>query len=432
MAWRANIVVVQLPLLDELRARGLIQDSTDADALTRRLTDGPIGLYVGFDPTADSLHVGHLLGQLTLRRFQLAGHRPFPLAGGATGMVGDPSGKSEERNLLDEEALRHNVECIKIQLEKILDFDPGASAATLVNNADWTANVSALEFLRDVGKHVTVNQMMAKESVKNRLSSETGLSYTEFSYMLLQANDFRHLFEHHGVELQMGGSDQWGNITLGIDLIRKSLARHAHGATWPLVTRSDGQKFGKTADGAVWLDPRRTSPFQFRQFWMQLADDDAIRYLPQFSLASLEESHAVATAHAADPGKRIAQTALATEMTTLVHGERAASAAEAAAGVLFGQDPTLASVEALEVVANEVPSATVSRSELGDAVAVLQKAGLFASTSEARRTVTQRGVRVNGHVLEEGESLEVAGLLHSRWILVRKGKTSYLLLTVTN
>lgn len=418
------------PLLDDLRVRGLIHDSTDADVLSRRLADGPIGIYVGFDPTADSLHVGHLLGQLTLRRFQLAGHRPFPLAGGATGMVGDPSGKSEERNLLDAETLRHNVERIKTQLESILDFDAGPFSATLVNNADWTAGVTALDFLRDVGKHVTVNQMMAKESVKNRLSSETGLSYTEFSYMLLQANDFRHLYENHGVELQMGGSDQWGNITLGIDLIRKSLGRHAHGATWPLVTRSDGQKFGKTADGAVWLDPARTSPYQFRQFWVQLADDDAARYLPQFSLRRHGEIAAMIEDHTSQPGRRVAQSALADEMTRIVHGETAARAAEAAAAVLFGGDPTTATPEALAVVSAEVPSAEVTRAELSDPMALLHRVGLFASTSEARRTVAQRGVRANGVVLDDTQGLESVGLLHNRWILVRKGKTAYLLLSV--
>ncbi len=418
-------------ILDDLRVRGLIHDTTDSDALSRRLAAEPVGLYVGFDPTADSLHVGHLLGQLTLRRFQLAGHRPFPLAGGATGMVGDPSGKSEERNLLDAETLRHNVERIKGQLENILDFGAGRFSATLVNNADWTADVTALDFLRDVGKHVTVNQMMAKESVKNRLSSETGLSYTEFSYMLLQANDFRHLYEKHGVELQMGGSDQWGNITLGIDLIRKSFGRHAHGATWPLVTRSDGQKFGKTADGAVWLDPARTSPYQFRQFWVQLADDDAARYLPQFSLRPHEEIAAMIEEHTAQPGRRVAQSALADEMTRIVHGETAAHAAEAAAAVLFGGDPTTATPDALAVVAAEVPFAEVSRAELSDPIALLQRVGLFASTSEARRTVAQKGVRANGVVLDGVESLESTGLLHNRWILVRKGKTAYFLLSVS-
>ena len=418
-------------LLGELTTRGLIHDTTDAAALEARLSSGPIGIYVGFDPTADSLHVGHLLGQLTLRRFQLAGHRPFPLAGGATGMVGDPSGKSEERNLLDAETLQHNVDSIKKQLANLLDFSPGANAATLVNNADWTANISALEFLRDVGKHITVNQMMAKESVKNRLNSENGLSYTEFSYMLLQANDFRHLCATHNVELQMGGSDQWGNITAGIDLIRRTLARGAFGATWPLVTRSDGQKFGKTAGGAVWLDAQRTSPYQFRQFWMQMADADVVRYLPQFSLASLEEVGALIAEHEQAPEKRTAQRSLASEMTSLVHGADAARDAEAAADILFGGDPTIASVEALRAVAAEVPSSTVNSADLEDTFGLLARAGVVASNSEARRTIQQKGLKVNGKTLEEGETLASKGILHDRWVLVRKGKTSYHLFEVS-
>jgi tyrosyl-tRNA synthetase len=412
-------------LFGELSTRGLIHDSTDAASLEARLSSGPIGVYVGFDPTADSLHVGHLLGQLTLRRFQMAGHRPFPLAGGATGMVGDPSGKSEERNLLDAETLQHNVESIKKQLANLLDFSPGANTATLVNNADWTSNISALEFLRDVGKHITVNQMMAKESVKNRLNSENGLSYTEFSYMLLQANDFRHLCATHDVELQMGGSDQWGNITAGIDLIRKTLGRSAFGATWPLVTRSDGQKFGKTADGAVWLDAQRTSPYQFRQFWMQMADDDVVRYLPQFSLSSLDEIRAVITEHEQAPEKRAAQRVLATEMTSLVHGVSAASNAEAAADILFGADPTSASRDALLAVASEVPTTVVSASDLDDPIALLVRAGVATSNSDARRTIQQKGLKVNGQALEEGETLASKGILHDRWVLTRKGKTNY-------
>ena len=412
-------------LFADFSARGLIHDSTDASALAERLDDSPIGVYVGFDPTADSLHVGHLLGQISLRRYQLAGHRPFPLAGGATGMVGDPSGRSDERNLLDRETLQHNVESIKSQLEKLLDFGDGPNKATLVNNADWTASITALDFLRDVGKHITVNQMMAKESVKNRLNSENGLSYTEFSYMLLQANDFRHLCATHDVELQMGGSDQWGNIVAGIDLIRKTLSRGAYGATWPLVTKSDGSKFGKTADGAVWLDPSRTSPYQFRQFWVQMADADVVKYLPQFSLASLEESNSLIAAHNADPGRRVAQRSLAHEMTTLVHGIDAARDAEAAAEILFGGDPTTASLEALLVVANEVPTTDVTRAELDDTFGVLARAQVVASTSEARRTVDQKGLRVNGAVLEKDETLASKGFLHDRYVLVRKGKTGY-------
>ena len=412
-------------LFHDLQARGLIHDSTDPGDLASRLDAAPIGVYVGFDPTADSLHVGHLMGQITLRRFQLAGHRPFPLAGGATGMVGDPSGRSDERNLLDRETLQHNVDRIKGQLENILDFAPGPSAATLVNNADWTAGISALDFLRDVGKHITVNQMMAKESVKNRLNSENGLSYTEFSYMLLQANDFRHLCAAHDVELQMGGSDQWGNITAGIDLIRRTLSRTAFGATWPLITKSDGTKFGKTADGAVWLDPVRTSPYQFRQFWMQLADDDVVRYLPRFSLVPLAESHELIAAHTADPGRRTAQRVLAREMTTLVHGGQAADDAESAAEILFGGDPVAAPVAALQTVAAEVPTTRVTRADLEDTFGLLARAGVVASTSEARRTIDQKGLRVNGQTLEKDETLASKGFLHDRWVLVRKGKTGY-------
>ncbi len=423
--------MTQKGLFDDLAARGLIHDSTDAAALSARLDADPIGIYVGFDPTADSLHVGHLLGQLTLRRFQLAGHKPFPLAGGATGMVGDPSGKSEERNLLDRDTLQHNVEKIKNQLSRLLDFSPGATSATLVNNADWTAQITALDFLRDVGKYITVNQMMAKESVKNRLSSENGLSYTEFSYMLLQANDFRHLCATHNVELQMGGSDQWGNITAGIDLIRKSMSRSAFGATWPLVTRSDGQKFGKTAGGAVWLDAQRTSPYQFRQFWMQMADDDAVRYVPQFSLQTLAELKSVTDEHNAAPERRIVQRLLATEITSMVHGADAARDAEAAADILFGADPTQSSFEALNAVAAEVPTTVVGRDQLDDVFGLLASTGIATSTSDARRTITQKGIKVNGAVLEEGQTLAAHGILHDKWVLVRKGKTTYHLFEVS-
>lgn len=419
-------------LLADLSARGLIHDSTDASALEARLNSGPIGIYVGFDPTADSLHVGHLLGQITLRRFQLAGHRPFPLAGGATGMVGDPSGKSEERNLLDAATLAHNVERIKTQLMNLLDFSAGSHAATLVNNADWTSKISALDFLRDVGKHITVNQMMAKESVKNRLNSENGLSYTEFSYMLLQAHDFKHLCAEHNVELQMGGSDQWGNITTGIDLIRKTLGRNAYGATWPLVTRSDGQKFGKTASGAVWLDPLRTSPYQFRQFWIQMADEDVEKYLAQFSLMPLDEVNHVIAEHRTSPGQRRAQRTLADEMTALVHGHDAARDAHTAAEILFGGDPMTATVEAINVVAAEVSTTTVRRSDLDDLFGLLARCGVVASTSEARRAVQQKGIRANGVVLEDAQSLANIGFLHNRWVLIRKGKTSYHLLDVAS
>src|SRR4051794_9038313 len=306
-----------MDLLADLDARGLIHQTTDRDALAARLAKGNAGIYIGFDPTADSLHVGHLVGQLFLRRFQLVGHRPIPLAGGATGMVGDPGGRSEERNLLDVETLRHNVERIKVQLSSLLDFEPGPYQATLVNNADWTEGVTLLEFLRDVGKYATVNQMMAKESVRARLESENGISFTEFSYSLLQANDFRHLYEHHDVEVQAGASDQWGNIVAGVDLIRRRLSAQAFAITHPLITKSDGSKFGKSVSGAVWLDPARTSPYQFRQFWVQADDQMVGTYLKMLSLRPLEEIDAILHAHAAAPERRLAQRVLADDLTEM-------------------------------------------------------------------------------------------------------------------
>lgn len=416
-------------LFAELQSRGLIHDSTDPDALAQRLDSSQIGVYVGFDPTADSLHVGHLLGQLTLRRFQLSGHKPFPLAGGATGMVGDPSGRSEERNLLDQDALQHNVQCITRQLEKLLDFSPGATQAQLVNNADWTASITALDFLRDIGKHITINQMLAKDSVRSRLNSENGLSYTEFSYMLLQANDFRHLCAHHNVELQLGGSDQWGNITAGIDLVRKTLGRSAYGATWPLVTRSDGQKFGKTAEGAVWLDPARTSPYKFHQFWINTTDEEATLHLPRFSLRPFDEIQHDITEHRSASEKRVAQRALAHEMTVLVHGEKAALTVESVAAVLFGSDPQSASPETFEMLAHEVPTLQIGGGQLSDVIALLVSSGLASSNSDARRTLAQKGFRANG-VAIEGESLSEISLIHGRYVLLRKGKSNYLLLVV--
>ncbi len=423
-----------MDLIDDLEARGLIHDSTDRAFLRARLaaTDeqGPLGAYVGFDPTADSLHVGHLMGQLGLRRLQLAGHRPNPLAGGATGMIGDPSGKSEERNLLTRDELAHNVERIKGQLERILDFEPGPYQATLVDNADWTAETSLLDFLRDVGKHITVNQMMAKESVKNRLASEVGISYTEFSYMLLQANDFRHLHAVHGVELQMGGSDQWGNITAGIDLIRRTSGAAAHGLTWPLLLKSDGTKFGKTAGGSVWLDPDKTSPYQFRQFWIQ-SDDAAVgEYLLRFSTRPLDELHALIAEHGEAPERRAAQRALARELTELVHGADAARAADEAADVLFGGDPTAASSDALAAVAREVPSTRLAEHDLDDLVAVLVRTGLASSNSDARRNLSAPTYKANGVALDANSQLSALNRLHGRFLLLQRGRKSHHLVEV--
>ena len=409
-----------------------MHDTTDLAALQKRLEEGPIGLYIGFDPTADSLHVGHLVGQLFMRRFQLAGHRPFPLAGGATGMVGDPGGRSEERNLLDAETLRHNVECIKQQLTKLLDFEPGPLQATLVNNADWTEPVKVLEFLRDVGKYFTVNQMMAKESVRARIESEHGISYTEFSYMLLQADDFRHLFEHHGVELQAGASDQWGNIVSGVELIRRRLGAHAHAMTHPLMTKSDGTKFGKSVGGAVWLDPQRTSPYQFRQFWVQTDDQMVGVYLKMLSLRALAEIEALIDEHAAAPERRVAQRALADEMTELVHGVDAARGASEAADVLFGGDPLGASAEAMKVVAREVPSITRTTDELRDLAAVLTAAGLATSNSDVRRGLQQGSYRVNGRQLTPADQgLDAVAPLHDRWLLLRRGRTGHALVEIS-
>ncbi|CAN5805734.1 tyrosine--tRNA ligase [soil metagenome] len=411
-------------LVADLTARGLIHDSTDQGFLSARLASGPIGVYVGFDPTADSLHAGHLLGQLALRRFQLAGHRPFPLAGGATGMIGDPGGRSEERNLLDRETLEHNLSCITPQLERLLDFS-GPNGATLVDNATWTAEISALDFLRDVGKHITVNQMMAKDSVRSRLEGDSGISYTEFSYMLLQANDFRYLHATYGVEMQMGGSDQWGNITAGIDLIRRTTGQAAHGLTWPLLLRSDGQKFGKSTGGAVWLDPAQTSPYQFRQFWVQTDDDVIGRYLMWFSTRPLEELHAVIAEHSERPERRIGQRALARELTELVHGPEAADAADAAADVLFGGDPTHAPAAVLDAVRAEVPASTIAADDLDDPIDLLLSTGLATSRSDARRLLEARSTRVNGRQLELGDRLADVDPLHGRYLLLRKGKHTY-------
>jgi tyrosyl-tRNA synthetase len=415
-----------MDLLADLEARGLVHDTTDLDALRARLAHGPVGLYIGFDPTADSLHVGHLVGQLFMRRFQMQGHRPFPLAGGATGMIGDPGGRSEERNLLDDDTLRHNVDRIKAQLSNLLDFEPGPYQATLVNNADWTTPVSMLEFLRDVGKHFTVNQMIAKDSVRSRIESEHGISYTEFSYMLLQANDFRHLYEAHGVELQAGASDQWGNITAGVELVRRRLGKQAFAITHPLMVKSDGSKFGKSVGGAVWLDPDRTSPYQFRQFWVQTDDQMIGTYMKMLSLRPLDELEALLAEHAGAPEGRAAQRALADELTTMVHGPSAAGAAAEAAGVLFGGDPTTASAEALAVVAAEAPSVTLPDDIQNVRVhELLILAGVAKSNSEVARLLGQGAVRAGNRVLDSDGLLQASDLLTGGFVLLRKGKRDF-------
>jgi len=419
-----------MDLLAELDARGLLHGSTDREALAQRLATGPIGLYIGFDPTADSLHVGHLVGQLFLRRFQLAGHRPFPLAGGFTGMVGDPSGRSDERNLLDPETLRHNVARIEHQLRRLLDFEPGPLQATLVNNADWTESITVLDFLRDAGKYATINQMLAKDSVRSRLEAGDGMSFTEFSYSLLQANDYRHLYEQHGVELQAGGSDQWGNIVAGVDLIRRRLGAAVHGLTHPLITDPSGAKFGKSVGGAVWLDPARTSPYEFWQFWIQTDDEMVAMYLRMLSLRQLSDVVGLITEHEAAPERRGAQRALADEMTALVHGADGAAHAGQAAEVLFGDDPRHASVTALEFVAAEVPSSGRPASALADVAELLAVTGLAASKSEARRLLGQGSIRANGQVIAGDDGLAAVPLLHDRYLLLRRGRRRHHLVEV--
>ena len=344
-------------------------------------------------------------------------------------MVGDPSGRSEERNLLTRDELEHNVQSISQQLEGILDFS-GSNPATMVNNADWTVQMPLLDFLRDIGKHVSVPQMLGKDSVKSRLSAESGLSFTEFSYMLLQANDFRHLHAEHNVELQMGGSDQWGNITAGIDLIRRTAGAAAFGLTWPLLTKSDGTKFGKTAAGAVWLDPERTSPYQFRQFWLQTDDADARDRLLRFSLRTLDEIDALLQQHEAAPHERAAQKALAYEMTAMVHGDAAAIAADAAAAVLFGSDPRDADSAAMEVVAGELSLTEVSAAECEDLPALLVQCSLAKSKGDARRTLEQRGFRCNGEVLELDSNVSEMSALEGGFHLMQKGRSSHHLLRI--
>jgi tyrosyl-tRNA synthetase len=408
-----------MDLLADLEARGLIQDSTDRDALRARIQAGPVGVYYGCDPSADSLHVGNLIGLLVLRRFADAGHHPVALAGGATGMIGDPGGRSKERNLLDADTLAHNTARIAAQLDAI-------SRVQLVNNLDWTESVTLLDFLRDIGKFASVNQMIARESVKARLESENGISFTEFSYQLLQANDYLHLSRKHDVELQIGGSDQWGNLLAGVELIRKADGNHVHAFTWPLILRSDGKKFGKSEEGAVWLAADKTSPYQFFQYWMNVADADIERFLLQLTLLPVDEAKAIAAAHAQSPHQRAGQRRLARETTTLVHGPEATAAAEEASAILFGGSPAGASAQALEFLASEVPTSPfVPGVTLAAALAATP---LASSLSDARRTIGQGAASVNGDVVPQDRPLTESDLLYDRWLLLRKGKRNYHLL----
>ena len=425
-----------MTLLEELHWRGLHADCTDSDALAQRLNQGPLALYCGFDPTGDSLHVGHLMGQLTLRRFQLAGHHPIALAGGATGMVGDPSGKSAERNLLTREQLAHNVAAIKGQLARLLDFDRPGNPARLVDNADWTAPVTLLDFLRDVGKHFSLNVMLAKDSVKSRLGGDSGISFTEFSYQLLQANDFLHLRQAHGCELQIGGSDQWGNITAGTDLIRKKLNATAWGWTFPLITKADGTKFGKTEGGSVWLDPKKTSPYRFYQFFVNTEDAKVAEYLRKFTFLSRPEIEELEAKHAANPGAREAHKALAREVTALVHGADALTAAGKASEILFGGALDGVTEEIFNDVVGEVPTKHLEAAKLaapGTPITdLLVQAGLAPSKGQARKDVEGGGIYLNNvRIAEIARPIATADLLFGKYLLLRKGKRTYAVLNVS-
>jgi len=422
-------------LLDELSWRGMIQDIMPGtrEQLEKELTTG----YIGFDPTADSLHIGSLLPILLLVHFQRAGHKPIALIGGATGMVGDPSGKSEERNLLNEETLQRNILGVKAQLEQFLNFSPTLpNAAELVNNYDWFKSISFIDFLRDTGKHITVNYMMAKDSVKKRIEGETGISYTEFAYQLMQAYDFYWLFQQKQCKLQMGGSDQWGNMTTGTELIRRKCGGEAFVFTNPLVTKSDGGKFGKTESGNIWLDPAKTSPYQFYQFWLNASDTDATRWIKLFTFLTREEIDSITETHQQNPSARTLQRKLASEVTSFVHGQAELSKAIETTEKLFSNQQ--APIESLSetdleqiqgVIKVEVDKASLA--EGIDIVSLLANTGIFPSKGEARKTIQGGGVSINRKKIESVElKVDSSFLLHQRYILIQKGKKNYFLITV--
>ena len=428
-----------MTLLSDLRWRGLIHQTTDDSGLETWLEEKPRTVYAGFDPTADSLHVGSLMGLVVLRRFQQAGHKPIAVVGGATGMIGDPSGKSDERNLLSKEDLERNVAGLGTQMRRFLDFDAGGHSAELVNNFDWTGTWSYLEFLRDVGKNFPVNVMLAKDSVKSRLgrmAGETesgGMSYTEFSYMLLQAYDFVHLHQASGCELQAGGSDQWGNITAGIDLARRMHGVQLYGLTWPLLTKSDGTKMGKTETGAVWLDANHTSPYQFFQYWVNVDDADVGGCLRMLTELGQEEIEALDSARASDAGKRQSQRRLAEELTKLVHGSEGLAVAEQATAIFFGAEINDLDDSQLNQIFADVPSQECSRRRLSDnpftIVEALVEAGLSKTKGEARRTVEQGGAYINNRRIENIETqLSTEHLASETVMVLRSGKKRYALL----
>ena len=423
-------------IIEELEWRGLVSDCTDREALTQRLAKGAVTLYCGFDPTADSLHVGNLVPLLALRRFQQFGHKPIIVAGGATGSIGDPSGKSAERQLLTHQQLKANIEGVKKQLAGFLEFDGEANAALLVDNADWTAPLSFLDVLRAVGKHFKVNAMVAKESVRARMEDrDVGISYTEFSYMILQALDFHHLCVQHECELQIGGSDQWGNITAGIDLIHRRQNRQAFGLTLPLITNADGSKFGKTEAGAVWLDVARTSIYQFYQYWVRVDDRDVVRYLNFFTFLHRDDVEALARQHSEQPQARIAHKALAKEVTALAHGEAAANEAIRASEILFGGELDGITEATFQEIAGEVPTHEIKLDRFGGEglwlPELLHEAGLAQSRGQARKDAKGGGVYVNNRRTDdEQHKLQSGDLLFGKYLLLRRGKRNYAVVLV--
>jgi tyrosyl-tRNA synthetase len=420
-------------LFDDLRWRGLVHQLTDHEVLPSRLDTDQLTVYIGFDPTADSLHVGHLQQLCLLRRFGAAGHRPIALIGGGTGMIGDPSGKSEERNLLSPEQLDANRAAIGVQITRFLGPALGGDLI-LVDNAEWLGSTGLLEFLRDVGKLFSVNEMVRKDSVRARLDGrEQSLSFTEFSYMLLQAWDFLQLFDRHRCELQLGGSDQWGNITEGIDLIRRQRGAPAYGLTSPLVTKADGSKFGKSELGTVWLDPARTSPYAFFQFWLRTGDAEVGSYLRRFTFLPADRITELDEATATHPERRQAQRALAHEVTALVHGADEAKRAEAAAAVLFTAEIASLDPATLEGALGDAPTTIVSGADLDGALSVVEallRTGLASSRGNARQLLSQGSVYVNGHRVSAERPLQPGDALHGRWVVLRRGRTNQHVLAV--
>jgi tyrosyl-tRNA synthetase len=420
--------------IEELRWRGMIHDIMPGTE--ESLQEGVKSAYIGFDPTADSLHIGSLVQIMTLVHFQRCGHKPIALLGGATGMVGDPSGKSQERNLLSEDILQHNLACIKEQLSKFLDFETKENPAEMVNNYDWFKDFSFLDFIRDVGKHITINYMMAKDSVKSRL--ETGLSFTEFSYQLVQGYDFLWLYENKDCTVQLGGSDQWGNIVTGTELIRRKTGGEAYAITTPLIKKADGSKFGKTEGSNVWLDKEKTSPYKFYQYWLNASDDDAANYIRIFTLLNQEEIEALEKEHADAPHLRILQKKVAREITSRVHSDEDLAMAEKASAILFGKstkdDLSALDENTLLAVFEGVPQAKIPASALKDSVADFLADGsgnlVFASKGEARRMIKGGGVSINKEKIANSEAPIDTQLLQNKYLLVQKGKKNYYLFTI--